>query len=375
MRRITLWLLCAALVGCLQRSTYTTQAPAVDVAIDDAPQAEWRHWTAWILAGSSIDPPGQEGLAYLTAQLIGEAGEQTAETEGGSWTTHVGHDWTELALRCPTAQASACQTHFLTTLAKPEFSEERVAKWRNETHEVLPDPSEGSILLHELVFEGHGYAHHKMGRAQSIAALGLHDVHTFHARQYTQATMLFGTDHDPESLRAAVSEYIPSSSDLRPLELSHFLPVRHPHTPVLTLHSKDEPIQIRAARVGVGASQRALLPERWHLYGFAVPYDPDTPLDVQLDVWRSTPKVPNRRGVFPDATTHTPPALHRALRERYDARPRPEVLHPANDLPWPWVFLVSGDPNAVEQAIQPLLSASGSPDKTYVVHAWRGDED
>jgi len=374
MRPITLWLLCTSLVGCAPRGTYATKGQPVSVATDVASQSEWRHWTAWVLAGSSIDPPGQEGLAHLTAKLIETAGTRSAPTHEARWTATVGHDWTALGLRCPTSAASACQTHFLRTLAQPELSDVDVLDAKRASQASQPDHSDPDALLRELVFEGHGYGHSSAGRAASLSSIDLADIESFHTRQYTRATMLFGADAGGETFGDQIAEVVPSRNAVPPHELSHFLPIRHTQMPVLVIETPGLALRLRAARVEVGAPPEAQLPERWHLSSHEISYSGEASLLEALEAWRSrTAMTSETSDTSPPPSLSTPPGLRTALLEQHRAMHRPQVLHPANDAPWPWVFVLSGDKDVIHPMTEALLSSTEESGGDYVVYPWRMD--
>lgn len=369
MRRITLFLLFAVLIGCVQKRTTPSPPAMVDVSSQSPHESDWRHWSVWVLAGSSIDPPGMEGLANLTAQCVAQLGREMPSSTDRIWTTTVGQDWTEHTLRCPTDQASDCQRHFLDAIGQPTFTATTLAGVRDQSAHERSATADANTLLQELAFEGHRYAHHRSGRAASVQMLTLPHVQDFHARQYTQETSLFATDHDASSFALAVSQTFPPRGAISPHEPSHFLPVRHTHTPIVVVDTDGEPPALWAARVVPGAAPEALLPERWHLERRTVPFASDAPLIEQLNSWqRKATSRDTASAPIAAAPSRTPSGLREQLWKQYESRPHTPILHRANDDPWPWVFLLTGDSDATGPLTERLRNDVVDSDAPYTVH-------
>jgi hypothetical protein len=186
--------------------------------------------------------------------------------------------------------------------------------------------------------------------------------------------MLFGTDNEGETLGEQIATVVPSRNAVPPLELSHFLPIRQTQMPVLVIERSGEAVRLRAARVEVGAHPEAQLPERWHLSSHDVSYTGETSLLEALEVWRArTPMTREASDAATSPSLDMPAGLRSALLEQHRTMYRPHVLHPANDAPWPWVFVLSGDKDTIQPMTEALLSSTEESEGDYVVYPWRVD--
>jgi zinc protease len=158
--------------------------------------------------GSIDDPPGKEGLAALTAQMVAQAGTQK-------------RSYSELVdALYPMAAEIDVDTDREVTVIRGEIHREKLADYVALLEEVLLQPgfdesdftrnrdqlksyltttlraSNDELLglegLQQVIFEGHPYGHAPQGTVQGLDAVTLDDVSAFYREHYTQANLMLG---------------------------------------------------------------------------------------------------------------------------------------------------------------------------------------
>jgi zinc protease len=157
--------------------------------------------------GSIHDPKGKEGLAALTASMVGEAG-----TKKRSYTEL-------LEALYPMAASIAAGgdrevTVFATTvhrdvlveatallkevLLQPAFSEQDFQRNKDQLVSFLTNtlPSNDELLgleaLQTQIYQGHPYGHPVAGTVEGLKSITLDDVKAFYRDHYTQANLMLG---------------------------------------------------------------------------------------------------------------------------------------------------------------------------------------
>lgn len=158
-------------------------------------------------AGSIHDPAGKEGLAALTALMIGQAGTQK-------------RSYTDLleALYPMAAEINASTDREVTVigglihhdrladytalleeaLLHPGFSKEDFERNRDQLSSALTsglrssDERLGLELLQQKIFQGHPYGHSPVGTVGGLKSITLDDVKRFYQEHYTQASLTLG---------------------------------------------------------------------------------------------------------------------------------------------------------------------------------------
>ncbi len=212
----------------------TAEAPVRLVPLED-PGSPWVHLEARIAAGSAFDPPGQEGLAALTARSLAAAGagarSGTAVAEelqalGGRLEWTVDREWASLRLTCERPRAVQCVELFTDVLVHPRFEAADVAPLRAQALEELTaglgaDPEAlGVTVLDTWVFEAHPYGHPVTGRSGVLPLLEAEDLQAFHEAHYVRSAVVAGLGGawDP-GLREALQERLDALPGTRPPEL------------------------------------------------------------------------------------------------------------------------------------------------------------
>jgi zinc protease len=158
-------------------------------------------------AGSLHDPAGKEGLAALTAMMIGQAG-----TQKRSYTDLV-------EALYPTAAGIDAETDREVTvigglihrdrladftalleeaLLHPGFSQQDFDRNRDQLSSTLTsglrssDERLGLELLQQKIFQGHPYGHSPTGTVAGLKSITLDDVKRFYREHYTQANLILG---------------------------------------------------------------------------------------------------------------------------------------------------------------------------------------
>lgn len=158
-------------------------------------------------AGSIYDPPGKEGLAALTALMIGQAG-----TQKRSYTdllealypmaANIGTSTDrEVALIGGTVHKDklAEYTALLSeALLTPGFSQSDLDRNKEQLVAFLTntlksnDELLGLEMLQQEIWEGHPYGHAPQGTVAGLKSITLDDVRKFYRDHYTQGGLMLG---------------------------------------------------------------------------------------------------------------------------------------------------------------------------------------
>lgn len=157
--------------------------------------------------GSIHDPKGKEGLAALTASMVGEAGTQkrsytdllealypmAAEIEtGGDREVTL---FSGMVHRDKLAEYTALLEE---VLLQPGFAEADFQRNKDQLHSFLTNtlPSNDELLgleaLQTRLWQGHPYGHPAAGTVEGLKNITLDDVKKFYRDNYTQANLMLG---------------------------------------------------------------------------------------------------------------------------------------------------------------------------------------
>jgi len=156
--------------------------------------------------GAQDDPPGKEGLAWVTAELL-EAGSTTALRYdeilerlyplATSYALRADREMTVISGRCHRDALDAFVPLFLDAFLHPAFNEADFQRVRADTLNYLEktlrfasDEELGKAALNAFVFEGTRYAHPLQGTVEALRALTVEDVRAFHRRHYTREAIV-----------------------------------------------------------------------------------------------------------------------------------------------------------------------------------------
>jgi zinc protease len=155
----------------------------------------------WFAAGSQDDPPGKEGLAYLTGQMISEGGTTENSYEdilkklyplASGYGVRVDREMTTLSGRTHKDNLEPYLALFTAAYLKPAWKPEDFERVKSVTLNYLEktlryaqDEELGKAALYAAVFEGTRYAHPPQGTVAGVKAITLDDVKAFYAKHYT----------------------------------------------------------------------------------------------------------------------------------------------------------------------------------------------
>jgi zinc protease len=157
--------------------------------------------------GSIHDPKGKEGLAALTASMVGESGTQkrsytellealypmaAAIQTGGDREVTL---FSGLIHRDKLAEYTALLEE---VLLQPAFAEQDFQRNKDQLHSFLTNtlPSNDELLgleaLQSQLWKGHPYGHPSAGTVEGLKNITLDDVKKFYKDNYTQANLMLG---------------------------------------------------------------------------------------------------------------------------------------------------------------------------------------
>ena len=177
-------------------------------------------------AGSIHDPKGKEGLAALTAQMIGQGSTQKRPYSAVLESLYpMAADITVQADREVVVFQALVHRETLAdftallqeVVLQPAFAESDFTRVKQQLQAYLTnslrsgsDELLGLELMQQAIFENHPYGHHPAGTVQGLQGLTLDDVRRFYQEHYTQGNLMLGVAGGypqgyPENLQKALS--------------------------------------------------------------------------------------------------------------------------------------------------------------------------
>ena len=158
--------------------------------------------------GSQNDPPGKEGLAYLTATLMAEGATKKHPYPevlrllypmAAGYGARVDKELTTFSGRVHKDNLEAYVPMLLDAIREPAFDEADFSRIRQRTRDFIEktlryssDEELGKATLYGSAFAGTPYAHLNAGTAAGLAAITLEDVRQFHATHMTRDAVVLG---------------------------------------------------------------------------------------------------------------------------------------------------------------------------------------
>jgi zinc protease len=177
--------------------------------------------------GSQDDPPGKEGLAFLTGEMLADAATEARSLDeilaalyplAAGYDIRVDLERSTLTGRVHRDNLDAYLELFTDAFLKPAFEDTDFERLRSDAVNAIEntlryssDEELGKATLHECVFRGTRYAHLCEGTVAGLRSITLDDVRAFYRRHYTRANALLGVgggfdDALVQRLRAAVAQ-------------------------------------------------------------------------------------------------------------------------------------------------------------------------
>jgi zinc protease len=160
------------------------------------------------MTGSASDPAGKEGVAALTAALLAEGGSRQLSYDqiveamypiATSFSWQVDKEMTVFYGTTHVDNLEKYYTLIRDMLLDPGFREDDFARLKTNAVNFLKvslregnDEELGKEYLYNIIYAGHPYAHHSMGRLGALEKLTLADVRDFYQRNYTQSSLVVG---------------------------------------------------------------------------------------------------------------------------------------------------------------------------------------
>ena len=160
------------------------------------------------MTGAAFDPAGKEGLASLTAAMLGEGGSRTMTRQqivDAMYPMASSIDWQvdkEMTVFSGTTHVENLDRFYALlkdVLLDPGFRQDDFTRVRDDAVNFLKvslrqsnDEELGKEELYNLIYAGHPYGHHNGGAVGALQTLTLDDVRAFYRDHYTRANLVTG---------------------------------------------------------------------------------------------------------------------------------------------------------------------------------------
>ena len=152
-------------------------------------------FTLLVRRGAAADPPGQDGLAAVTADMLDEGSGEHSAIEmhealarlGAQFDTDIGSDATVASVTVLSRFTQRALALLSDIVARPALREHDFARVRQlRLHRLtqlrdMPSAVADRAFL-KLIYGAHPYGHSPIGNETSLAAMHIDDVRAFHAR-------------------------------------------------------------------------------------------------------------------------------------------------------------------------------------------------
>jgi zinc protease len=228
----------ATLAGCSKRVEAPTRAPTEDlkVVLMPVPADPTVSFSLSFAVGSQDDPPGKEGLAFLTGEMLADAATQKRSLDeilealyplASSYNIRVDRERTTLTGRTHRDNVAAFFELFSEAFLEPAFKATDFERVQNDaindlenTLRYSSDEELGKAAFEDFVFRGTRYAHPSEGTVEGLRSITVDDVRAFYESRFTAATALvaIGGGYDDATVarfKAAVRE-LPAGTPVTP---------------------------------------------------------------------------------------------------------------------------------------------------------------
>ncbi|MGB7219934.1 MAG: pitrilysin family protein [Vicinamibacterales bacterium] len=174
-----------------------------------------------VRCGASDDPPGQHGLASLTADMLDEGSGDRSAIEmheamgrmGATISTHLGSDAAVIGCTVLRRFVDRAMPLLADVVVRPALRDADFARVRQLRLHRLTQLRDvpGAIAdraFFKLLYGGHPYGHMPIGDERALASLTVEDVRAFHARAIRPlgATLIAVGDCDHQEVRRMATE-------------------------------------------------------------------------------------------------------------------------------------------------------------------------
>jgi zinc protease len=158
--------------------------------------------------GAAFDPAGKEGLASLTAAMLGEGGSRAMTYQHiveALYPMASSVDWQvdkEMTVFSGTTHVENLDRFYALLkdmLLDPGFRPDDFTRVRDDATNFLKvslregnDEELGKEYLYNVIYAGHPYAHHNRGTIGALQKLTIDDVRAFYRAHYTRANLTIG---------------------------------------------------------------------------------------------------------------------------------------------------------------------------------------
>ncbi|MCI0586858.1 MAG: insulinase family protein [Planctomycetes bacterium] len=179
--------------------------PPVLLPVPEDPNVTFK---VWFKAGSQDDPPGKEGLAALTADLISEGATERNAYDAileklypmaASYGASVDREMTVVTGQVHRDHVEGFLPLLLDALVRPAFKGEDLERVRDQalvgiekTLRYTSDEELGKAALYSRAFEGSRYAHPIVGTVAGLRSITREDVLAFHKARFTRERLVLG---------------------------------------------------------------------------------------------------------------------------------------------------------------------------------------
>ena len=209
--RIAVVTLAAFGAGCAPDGTplpATPESEDATVVLLNVPADPTISLSVQFAVGSQNDPPGKEGLAFLTGEMLADAATEMRSLDeilaalyplAASYSVRVDLERTTLTGRVHRDNLAAFLELYTDAFLKPAFDEDDFERVRSDAINAIEntlryssDEELGKVALHDLVFRGTPYAHLSEGTVAGLRSITLDDVRAFYRRYFTRANVAVG---------------------------------------------------------------------------------------------------------------------------------------------------------------------------------------
>ena len=158
--------------------------------------------------GAAFDPAGKEGLASLTAAMLGEGGSRSMTYQqivdamypmATSVGWQVDKEMTVFTGATHVENLDRFYALMKDMLLDPGFRQEDFTRVRDEASNFLKvslresnDEELGKEYLYDVIYAGHPYGHHNRGTIASLQKLTIDDVRAFYRDHFTRGNLVVG---------------------------------------------------------------------------------------------------------------------------------------------------------------------------------------